>query len=52
MDDHLPISPLVDWAECQADGFPLLFFRQTANPSSQEGRSGGIQATMKEVPDI
>ncbi|MBQ5936813.1 MAG: hypothetical protein IJL50_03105 [Bacteroidaceae bacterium] len=26
MDGHLSISPLVDWAECLADGFPLLFF--------------------------
>lgn len=41
MDGHLSISPLVDWAECLADGFPFLFFRQTANPSSQKG-----------VPDI
>lgn len=30
MDGHLSISPLEDWAECLADGFPLLFFRQTA----------------------
>ena len=26
MDDHLSISPLVDWAECMADDFLSSFF--------------------------